>query len=61
MFSRFVNFLGDSREELKRVIWPSRANTVSMVLVVIAISVVVAAFLGALDYIFLKALENLLQ
>ena len=37
---------------MNKVKWPTKNQTVNYTLVVIGVSVVVAAFLGALDYIF---------
>lgn len=44
---------------MKRVNWPSRKETVRYTLFVIGFSVVVAAFLGLLDFIFIQLLERL--
>ena len=47
---RIVQFFKEVRAELAKVIWPSRRETVRMTLVVLAFSIGVAAFLGAIDY-----------
>ncbi|MBI4033997.1 MAG: preprotein translocase subunit SecE [Candidatus Brennerbacteria bacterium] len=59
MFGRIKSFFEESRRELKRVNWPSRKETVRYTLFVIGFSVVVAAFLGLLDFIFIQLLERL--
>ena len=53
-------FLRDVRTELKRVSWPSRSETAKLTGVVILISVVLAAFLGLLDFGFVTLLNRLL-
>ncbi len=47
-----TKFLREVRTELKKVAWPTRAQTTQYTLVVIGVSVAVMAFLGALDYVF---------
>ncbi|PJC65342.1 MAG: preprotein translocase subunit SecE [Candidatus Colwellbacteria bacterium CG_4_9_14_0_2_um_filter_50_12] len=59
MFERLTSFLKESRQEFQHVNWPTRRETIRMVLIVIGISLVVAAFLGALDYLFLYLLSLL--
>ena len=41
--------------ELKKVTWPTRDETIKLTVVVIAISIIVGAFIGGLDSLFLKA------
>ena len=53
-------FLG-SIEEMKKVTWPTKKETKNYTLLVIGISLAVAAFLGALDYIFTIGLELILN
>ena len=53
-------FLKDVRAELKRVSWPSSQETLKLTGVVILVSVIVAAFLGLLDFGFITLLNRLL-
>lgn len=46
------NYLKDVRSELNHVSWPSRRITIMYTIVVVAVSVATAVYLGALDYIF---------
>jgi len=55
-----ANYIKTSVAELKKVVWPSKRETTQHTLLVIGISLAVAAFLGALDYIFNWGLEQLL-
>jgi preprotein translocase subunit SecE len=48
-------FLKEVVAELKKVTWPTREETVKLTVVVIVISVVVGAFIGGLDSLFLRA------
>lgn len=57
---RIGDFLRDVRLELKKVSWPTRQETIKLTGVVILISVVLAAFLGLLDFGFISLLNKLL-
>lgn len=50
-----VAFFNEVLAELKKVTWPTREETVKLTAVVIAISVIVGAFIGGLDSLFVKA------
>lgn len=60
MFNKINLFLKDSYREFKRVNWPSREDTIKFTIVVLVISLAMAAFLGALDYMFVGFLEELI-
>ncbi len=47
-------FLREVTAELKKVTWPTREETVKLTVVVIIISILVGAFIGGLDSLFLK-------
>jgi len=49
-FNRIVQFIKQSRTELKKVVWPTREETIRHTLTVIIMSGVVALFLGGVDY-----------
>lgn len=46
-----INFLKEVREELSKVTWPSREQTVRYTVLVIIVALVVGLILGGLDYI----------
>jgi preprotein translocase subunit SecE len=46
-------------DEIKKVTWPSRAETIRLTLVVIAISIIIGIYIGVLDLGFAKILELL--
>ena len=60
MFGKFKLFIGELRQEFKRINWPGRKETVKMSLTVVVISLLVAAFLGALDFLFVRVIEQLI-
>jgi len=57
MFSKLSAFIQESRQEIRRVEWPTTSTVNKLTLIVIFISLGVSAYLGILDYIFTKALE----
>lgn len=57
MLAKFKNFFIESRQELKQVQWPTRREAVYLTWIVIAISLILAAFLGGLDYLFSYVLQ----
>ena len=58
IFSRGGQFLKEARQELKKVSWPSRQETIKYTLIVIGVSLAVAIFLGGLDFLFTWALQR---
>ncbi len=49
-----VQFVREVIAELKKVTWPTRAETMKLTVVVIVLSFAVGAFIGILDITFLK-------
>ncbi len=56
-----IEFFKEVRAELSKVAWPKRALVVKLTIVVIGVSVVVAIYLGGLDFVFAKGIEILLK
>ncbi len=50
--NKITKYVKESAEEMKKVTWPTKKETRQYTLLVIGISLAVAIFLGALDYIF---------
>ena len=55
---KIVSFLKEVKLEMKKVNWPTRKETIKYTLIIIAVSIAVAAFLGGLDYIFTTLLNK---
>jgi preprotein translocase subunit SecE len=49
--SRFA-FVRDIYDELRKVVWPTRREAIRLTLMVLAVCIAMAAFLGTLDYGF---------
>jgi preprotein translocase subunit SecE len=55
-----LKYLRNSREELSKVTWPGRQQTTHSTILVVAVSIAIAGFLGGADYGLNKLLEYLL-
>lgn len=53
-------FLSEVKNELSKVVWPGRAQTVKYTLTVIVFSIVVSVILGAFDYGLLRLFESII-
>lgn len=58
MLNNLITYLKEVRLELGKVNWPSREQTIRYTILVIAVSLGVAIFLGGLDYIFSLLLDK---
>lgn len=56
-----VNYLKEVRLELSKVIWPTRADVIKLTVIVFIFSAIVAIYVGGLDVIFTKLLEQALS
>ncbi|MCI0542543.1 preprotein translocase subunit SecE [bacterium] len=54
----FIAYLKETKAEMAHVSWPTRDQIVSYTTVVIALSLVTAALLGAFDALFTYLLET---
>lgn len=52
------NFLKEVKLEVKKVNWPRTKETTRDTLIVIGASIIVAIFLGGIDFIFTKILNR---
>jgi len=55
---KITQFLKEVRQELKKVSWPSRQETIKYTLIVVGVSAAVAIFLGGLDFLFVWVLNK---
>lgn len=58
--NKLINFLKDVKLELSRVSWPTRSETFKFTLIVLGMSLLLALFLGGLDFLFTFILNRLL-
>ena len=50
--ARKSGFFADILGELRKVVWPTRQETISLTVMVLVVAIIVGAFLGGLDYLF---------
>ncbi|HZJ40999.1 MAG TPA: preprotein translocase subunit SecE [Candidatus Saccharimonadales bacterium] len=55
--NKLINYIKESISEMKKVTWPTKKETYNYTILVLGISLAVAAFLGALDFIFSLGLQ----
>lgn len=55
--NKLTSYILESVGEMKKVTWPTKKETYNYTLLVIAISIGVALFLGLLDYLFNSGLQ----
>lgn len=53
----FIEFAKDARLEVRKVVWPTRQETVQTTLIIVAVSTVVGLILWGLDGIFVRLVE----
>ena len=59
--NKAINFLQDAKNELKKVVWPSRKELIKDTLIVIGVCLAVAFFLGILDFVFSLGMEEVID
>ncbi|MCB9076896.1 MAG: preprotein translocase subunit SecE [Anaerolineaceae bacterium] len=47
-----VKYFNETRAELRKVTWPTRDETKNLTIIIVAVTVAMALFLGTLDYLF---------
>lgn len=60
MFARTKKFFAEARQELRHVNWPTRQEAARLTSIVIGISLGMALFLGAFDYLFSFVIKNII-
>lgn len=57
LIKKLINYLKETKVELRHVNWPSRKTTIRFTFLVIGISLAVSAYLGFFDFIFSRLLD----
>ena len=58
MFTKLINYIKDTKNELRHVNWPSRKQTVNFTILVIFTSVILALFMGLFHILFTFLLKK---
>lgn len=56
-----AGFLRETKDELRKVVWPTRQEVIRLTFVVIIVSLIVGIFLGGLDFIFVKIIGTIVK
>lgn len=56
-----LTFLGEVRDEVKRVIWPSRETVIRLTGVVVIVAIITGVFVGGADFLFTNIVNFLLS
>lgn len=59
--ANIIGFLKESKEELKKVVWPNREEVLSATMVVLVTVIIISLFLFAMDHIFESAFNSLIR
>jgi preprotein translocase subunit SecE len=54
---KLADYIKDTRGEMRHVTWPGREQVIAFTIIVIAISIATAIFLGLFDLLFSKLLS----
>jgi len=57
---KFIQYLRDTKSEMKHVVWPTRRQAVAFTLLVVALSILTSFYLGAFDALFTSIIKKLI-
>lgn len=55
-----MNYLRETKAELRHVTWPTKSQTINYTIIVLAISIGTGLFLGILDYLLAQGIEHII-
>lgn len=58
---KILSYFKESFNELKKVVWPTRKQTIEITVVVIIVTMIIGLYLGGADYLLSKAFNFLLE
>lgn len=61
MFQNIQKFLSEVRAELNKVKWPSQKEAIKLTVIVLGVSVILGAYIGAVDLLLTKVIERFLR
>jgi len=56
-----VRYFKDTRAELRKVSWPSREEAVNLTIIVMTVTIAMAAFLGVVDFLFSRLFSLIIR
>lgn len=61
MATKPLTYLKEVKTEMKRVSWPTRQEAIRLTLIVVGVSVAVAALIGGFDFLFTKMMAVIIK
>ncbi|MCX6746187.1 MAG: preprotein translocase subunit SecE [Candidatus Parcubacteria bacterium] len=61
IIQKITNYIKDSIAELKKVAWPTKKQTINYTLLIIGISLVLAALIGIADYLLSLGIQQVIK
>ena len=58
--NRFFNFFSETKQELNNVVWPTRHELLGSTGVVIVTTLILAAFIGVVDFILSQIIQRII-
>ncbi len=56
-----VRYVRESKEEMQKVTWPSKQETIKYTILVVALCLIIAGFFGGLDWLLNLGLDELIK
>ncbi len=56
-----LSFLREVKDELKKVVWPNRAEVTRLTIVVVIVSAVVGFYIGGIDFLLTNLLTTIVK
>ena len=60
MINKIIAYLKEVRAEMTNITWPTRNQTIFYTVAVLVISILIAYYLGLLDFVFSKGLSQII-
>jgi preprotein translocase subunit SecE len=55
-----IRYFQETRAELRKVTWPTREEARNLTLIIVAVTIAMAVFLGLFDYLFQEAVSGII-
>lgn len=56
-----IKYFTQVKQELQKVTWPTREQTIEMTTIVIAVSLITGVYLGGLDFVFTRLIAYIVR
>ncbi len=57
MAAKIIDFFKEAKNELKKVVWPTKKEIINLTIVVVAVSFLVGLFLTGADFVFSRLMK----